>query len=142
MDTRRVEFLLSKKYGYKPLPGDLSSKYRNYFRENIPDFLSVSGGEKLLSVNGTPICNSYDRIAIGDYGAFIEFSEPATEFICQPGQEYRMNDSKYMYKVKYDWLTVPDNSNIKIYKQKRTVTYADYKAGKYYVSVHEVLKGD
>ena len=79
---------------------------------------------------------------VGDYGAFIEFSEDdiTEEFIIQPGQEYRVNDEKYKNKVKYIWLTINDGSNIKIYKQKRKVTYADYKSKKYYVSVHEVLK--
>jgi len=34
---------------------------------------------------------------------------------------------------------IDDNSQVKIYKQKRKVRYADYLPKKYYVSVHEVL---
>lgn len=138
MDTRRVEYLLAQKYKYQPLPDDLSEKYRNYFYENIPRFLSVTGGGKLYTSKGTLLCNSYGRIVIGDYGAFIEFSAPATEFVCEEGQEYRMTDPRYRNNVKYHWLTVQDNSHVKIYKQLRTVSYADYQKGKYYVSVHEV----
>ena len=136
MDTRGVEATLAKKYGYKPLPGELSQKYRNYFKENIPEFLNVDGG-KMLSADGVLLCYTYDRIVIGDYGAFVEFSKPAMPLVCMPGQEYRMNDPKYMNNVKYNWLTT-EKKKAKIYYQKRTVTYADYKVGKYYISVHEV----
>lgn len=143
MNTLRIEATLAKKYGYSPLPPDLSQKYRDFFTANIPEFLDINGSSKqLTTMNGTPICNGYDRIVVGDYGAFIEFSKEAiaTDFVIQPGQEYRVNDDKYKNRVKYIWLTVCDGSGVKIYQQKRKVTYADYKARKYYVSVHEVLE--
>ena len=142
MNTLKTEAALAKKYGYRPLPQDLSVKYRNYFTENIPKFLNINGSQsQLTTLNGTPICNGYDRIVVGDYGAFIEFSKESisSNFIIQPGQEYRVYDEKYKNNVKYIWLTVNDGSGIKIYQQKRKVSYADYKARKYYVSVHEVL---
>lgn len=86
----------------------------------------------------------YDRIVIGDYGAFIEFDNNKAiveSFIIAPGQEYRIEDERYSKNVKYIWLTVYDGSGIKVYFQKKGVSYADYKPGKYYVSVHEVLRG-
>ena len=143
MDTLKIEAALAKKYGYHPLPSDLSQKYRQLFTDNIPRFLNIEGSEtSLFTTKGSLVCIRYDRIVVGDYGAFIEFSEDdiTEEFIIQPGQEYRVNDEKYKNKVKYIWLTINDGSNIKIYKQKRKVTYADYKSKKYYVSVHEALK--
>lgn len=145
MNTLQIEAKLAEKYKYKPLPQELSSKYRQYYIDNIPEFLDINGSETtLFTVNGTPLCSKYDRIVVGDYGAFIEFSEGAisSKFIIQPGQEYRVNDEKYSKHVKYIWLTIDDGSSIKIYKQKRRVSYADYKPKKYYVSVHEVLKED
>ena len=141
MNTLKAEAVLAEKYGYKPLPKDMSEKMRQYYKNNIPDFLHIDGAnETLFTIAGSPICNCYDRIVIGDYGAFIEFSEPALSdtFIIQPGQEYRVNDKKYSKNVKYVWLTIDDGSGVKIYKQKRKVTYADYLPKKYYVSVHEV----
>lgn len=36
-------------------------------------------------------------------------------------------------------MTIADGSNIKIYKQKKKVTYADYKSGFYYISPHECM---
>ena len=140
MDTRGVEAKLAEKYGYKPLPPDLSAKYRQYFKENIPEFLNIDGG-KILSADGILLCYNYDRIVIGDYGAFVEFTLPAMHLDCMPGQEYRIYDSRYKDKVKYDWLTT-EKHKAKIYHQKRTVKYADYKVGKYYISVHEVRAVD
>ena len=32
-----------------------------------------------------------------------------------PGEEYRVKDPRYKDNVKYIWLTLKDNSNIKIY---------------------------
>ena len=139
MNTLRIEAALAKKYKYKPLPRDLSSKYRNYFLENIPPFLKCDGGDALYTNHGSIICKSYQRIVIGDYGAFVEFETPANDFVIAPGQEYRVNDERYSKNVKYIWLTVDDGSGIKIYFQRKGVSYADYKAGKYYVSVHEVF---
>ena len=141
LNTLKIEAALAEKYKYKPLSKELSEKFRNLFNENIPSFLNVSGSiTPLYTLNGTQICKGYDRIVIGDYGAFIEVSQEhiASNFIIKKGQEYRVNDEKYKNNVKYIWLTINDKSDIKIYFQKKKVSYADYKPKKYYVSVHEV----
>lgn len=44
--------------------------------------------------------------------------------------------------VKYLWLTADDNSDVKVYDQKRSVEYADYKPGMLYVSVYEVFPAE
>ena len=140
MNTLKIEKLLAEKYHYAPLPDGLSEKYREFFRENIPSYLQIDGCcTPLYTACGTTVCDSYNRIVVGDYGAFVEFdSEPSgAKFIIQPGQEYRVNDKKYSKNVKYIWMTIGDGSGIKIYKQKKTVTYADYLPKKYYISVHE-----
>lgn len=46
---------------------------------------------------------------------------------------------QYAEHVKYLWLTADDNSDVKVYDQKRLVEYADYKPGMLYVSVYEVF---
>lgn len=141
MNTLKIEAKLAQKYSYKPLPKELSAKYREYFTENIPTFLHIQGSETpLYTLNDSLICDRYNRIVIGDYGAFIEFDRPADEshVVIQPGQEYRIHDPKYQKNVKYQWYTIKDGSNIKIYKQCRRVSYADYLPGKLYISVHEV----
>ena len=137
MDTRAIEAELAAQYKYKPLSKELSQKYRSLYTENIPEFLN--NHQTLYTINKTLICNDFNRIVIGDYGAFVEFlSEQANKdaFTIAPGQEYRLLP-RYN-NVKYIWLTIQDDSNIKIYYQRNTVKYADYIPKRYYVSVHEV----
>lgn len=121
MNTLSIEKELSKQYHYNPLPKELSNKYRNFFKENIPSFLKIEGDNKpLYTLKGSKICNGYKRIVIGDYGAFIEFTDEQGEienFIVAPGQEYRLNQERYR-NIKYLWYTIFDFSNIKIYYQK------------------------
>ena len=133
----RFEAALAKAHKYKKLPKELSDKLRTVYRRNIPIFLNVDGGGALYSKKGYLICEHYDRIVVGDYGAFVEFSVAPVEFVTKKGQEYRYNP-KYS-NIKYYWLTLPKDDSVKIYLQKKEVTYADYKPEKYYVSVHEVL---
>ena len=141
MDTRGIEAALAKKYKYKDLPLDLIDQYHNFFRENTPAFLFENNEQPLFTMSGTKLCERFSCVVIGDYGAFVEIDPvDANEerFVVAPGQEYRVNDPRYSKNVKYDWMTVNDGSGVKIYKQKKIVTYAAYKPGKYYVSVHEV----
>ena len=143
MNTLNIEAKLAQKYGYKPLPKDLSEKYRQFYIDNLPDCFIIDGSDTVLyTKTGTVVCNGYTRIVVGDYGAFIEFDKEQANFdkhIIAPGQEYMVNDPKYSKNVKYIWMTIADGSNIKIYKQKKKVTYADYKIGMFYISPHECI---
>lgn len=134
---------LAKKYNYRCLPDELSQTVRKKYRESIPPCLCMNGGVLTIrSLSGTVIANGYDRIVIGDYGAFIEFSKEQVvlkNIKVKKGQEYRINDKNFCDKVKYIWLTAKDESDVKIYFQRRSVPYADYKVDKYYVSPNEIL---
>lgn len=141
MNTLKIEAKLAQEYKYKPLPSQLSEKYREFFTQNIPSFLKLDGDSiTLYTTKGSLLCNGYNRIVVGDYGAFIEFDGPAygANVVVQAGQEYRIDDPKYKNNVKYHWYTIEDGSNIKLYYQQRTVSYADYMPRKWYASVHEV----
>ena len=143
MNTLNIEARLAQKYGYKPLPKDLSEKYRQFYIDNLPDCFIIDGSDTILRTKaGTVVCNGYTRIVVGDYGAFIEFDKEqanSDRYIIAPGQEYRINDPKYSKNVKYIWMTIADGSNIKIYKQKKKVAYADYRSGMFYISPHECI---
>lgn len=131
---------LAEEYKYKPLPKGKSEYYRTLWLENLPDGLDIDGSNiSIYTNNGDLICSGYTRIVIGDYEAFIEYlPEQANKEIysIKEGQEYRVNNPRYMYNVKYNWLTIRD-TDIKIYEQKKTVAYADYRVGRYYLSPHE-----
>ena len=83
------------------------------------------------------IAKNFDRVVIGDYGAFIEFDEKslASDLLVKKGQEFRM---KKDFPGKYHWLTTK-HDDVKIYYQLKPVKYADYKVGKYYISPYEIM---
>nr|MDD4188270.1 hypothetical protein [Bacilli bacterium] len=137
---------LSIKYKYRKLKESLSKEIRQKYLDNLPTKLNINGdlNFKIHSIEGTLISNGYNRIVIGDYGAFIEFDKTQvikSNLKIKTGQEYRISDPKYSEHVKYYWLTPKDDSNMKVYYQKRTVSYADYKPEMFYVSPYEVLLG-
>lgn len=43
MNTLNIEAKLAQKYGYKPLPKDLSEKYRQFYIDNLPDCFILDG---------------------------------------------------------------------------------------------------
>lgn len=143
MNTLDIEAKLAQEYGYKTLPKELSEKYRQFYIDNLPECFIINGSDTVLCTKtGAVVCNGYTRIVVGDYGAFVEFDEEQAnldEYIIAPGQEYRVNNPGYSKNVKYIWMTIPDGSNIKIYKQKKKVAYADYRSGMYYISPHECM---
>ena len=132
---------LVEKYKYKKLPKELSKQQREYYLSQLsPEFcLDGDFNCELYDLKGNKISNGYNRIVIGDYGAFIEIDLThmlTVNLKVKPGQEYRYTE-KYR-NVKYYWLCLKDNEDIKIYYQKNTVTYADYKVDMFYIAPDEV----
>lgn len=132
-----LQEMLAEKYHYKMLPEKMSNIVQTIYAHQIPAWLE-DNTQLLYTCKSTLICKGYDRIVIGDYGAYIEFNDEQANkdvYIIAPGQEYRL-DPRYNH-IKYIWLTACDNSNVKIYYQKAPVNYADYLPNKYYVSIFE-----
>lgn len=134
---------LANTYKYKPLPPLISMQQRQEYLDALPQEFNVHGNKNcnIYSKSGTLVATGYNRVVIGDYGAFVEFDK--TQVVSQnikvkAGQEYRYNDEQYSKNVKYLWLTAKDNSDCKIYFQKKTVDYADYKVEMFYISPYEV----
>lgn len=136
---------LAEEYKYQPIQynlllGDVRQKYI----DNLPWWCLLKGSTecKLYTHSGTQIATGYDRIVVGDYGAFIEIRPERMllgNVMIQPGQEYRVLDEQYSRRCKYHWYTARDHSGVKLYYQQRPVSYADYLPGMWYVSVYEVL---
>lgn len=130
-----------KKGIYKALPLEESAIIRQYYASQIPCHIPLNGGNiTLCTYKNTILSHKYDRIVIGDYGAYFEIAREdiLTENLIVPKkQEYRL-EPKYKDTVKYFWFTANDDSDIKIYYQKRTVNYADYKVGYCYIDPKEV----
>lgn len=133
---------------YKKLSYMESTRCRNYYMDMLDpfwknkDFLNYK--IELRTKNDMIIANGVSSrgFVCGDYGVFLEIEDNqiAKENIkVKKGEEYRIDDPYYMNTVKYEWYTDKDNTNVKLYHQKRGVTYADYKPGKWYISPYEVM---
>jgi hypothetical protein len=148
---------LSEKNKFGKLPRGKSKAVREFYLVNLPEVLEKGyRQQKVLGILDKDMkvrCNIYtnssimfatglSRIVIGDYGAYFEI--PQDKMMIDvlrgaPGQEFRYLDEKYKDKVKYNHLTCIEDTSIKIYYQKKTVNYADYKPGFFYVSPYECI---
>ena len=153
---QKMQADLSTQYSYKKQPDIIGEINMKVYLETLPEEFKgevkyvtsdkpgyeIEGKNiPLYSKDGTLIADGYDRIVIGHYGAFLEISPEKMHLDnlkCKPGEEYRINNPRYAERIKYAWLTAKDDSDIKVYDQKRGVTYADYRGGVYYVDPFEV----
>jgi hypothetical protein len=87
--------------------------------------------------SGFEVAKWYERVVIGDRGPYIEF---CGEMLTKDGiyipedQIWRIKNALCYY---VEWRT-KDESYVKIYNQKKTVKYADYKVGMWYISPFEL----
>lgn len=127
---------------YRKLDYTLSKTVRDIYKSYL-NYLQLDPSKPLYTINGTKLATGFERIVIGDYGAFIEYDlsqvPKHVRYICEKGEEYRKLPN-WRKRVKYIWYTMDDYSHIKIYWQMRTVSYADYKAKKFYVSPYQVIQ--
>ena len=138
---------LSKEYKYKKLPSEKSLSVREEYSKKLPDFFMFDRNmdKKLHSHDGVLLARKWNRVVIGDYGAFVEIEDTdicKNNIICKPGEEYRIDDPKYSENVKYQWFIPKTGCDAKLYFQQRGVTYADYQAGKWYISPYDLKEGE
>lgn len=82
--------------------------------------------------DGTLFANGYNRIVHGGRGDYVEFEK---EHILLPLiSKFGNNILKDNLDIYYWWLYPEGHPDTKVYLQKKTVKYADYKIGKFYVS--------
>ena len=87
--------------------------------------------------SGLLIAKGYKRIVYGKRGPYIEFDEShiKTDHIYIPVEStWRIGSHKSFY-LEYRSMC---KSYIKIYYQKRLVSYADYKIGFFYISPYDL----
>ena len=131
---------LAENYKYRAIPQKYRAEIHNFYKNNLPSNFRLEGDSApLFSSSGLKLCEGYNRVVIGDYGAFIEVS-PQNMVIeniqVQTGQEYRDFNPHYNH-VKFSWLTPIDDSGIKISFQKKPVEYGDFLPGFYYISPYD-----
>lgn len=132
---------LTASYKFNKLPDDLSANVREWYLNDISKDIDIDNLDNYIVYNKEeiPIISKIDRIVIGDYGPYIEFDSINANMDViyeDPKEAYRSTD-KYIDKVKYLWYT--STGKDKIYLQLRTVEYADYLIGKFYISPYDVV---
>lgn len=115
--------------------GEYSPYVRAFYRANLK--LSEGGGGRLKNKVGTTLCRKYDRIVVGDYGAYVEIATCHINGMALldrfPGKPSRV--------IKYIWKQTNDRERTRVYHQVGTVEYADYKPGFYYIAVEDCVCG-
>lgn len=102
----------------------------------IPEFGNPDA--HFYSADGILLATGYTRIVIGGRGAYIEF---ASENICMenlhipPDQRWRLGSDVAYYIERCS----RDAANVKVYEQRRTVGYADYRIGMFYIAPGDVV---
>ena len=120
---------------YRPLTDKLKEEYYALYLTHMNGFDSDS--KRDLKINDVLFAKDYIRVVVGDYGAYVEI-EPKDLLVkidIAKGQEWRLDKvflEKRSINIKYEWY---DYLGKKVYLQKDTVKYADYKPGYYYISV-------
>lgn len=87
------------------------------------------------------LCNSYQRIVIGERGPYVEvakadFNISDSPIVHVPSSEVWRFQSKTAYYVEYRTV---DLANVKVYCQRKPVDYADYKPGMFYINPFDLF---
>lgn len=113
------------------------------YRERLilPEFPEGSMLVFMTVVRTMPVAKGYERIVIGRRGPYVEF---LTEHINQsaifvPGDQRWRFDPSWSQKVFYWEFRTRDSCCVKIYLQRRLVTYADYRVGCWYISPFDLV---
>lgn len=97
---------------------------------------------RLFTKSETPLLLGYERIVFGGRGPYIEFDwehlVPGIEIVIPSDQAYRQA-SPHVFYTEY---RTSDAAAVKIYFQKKTVDYADYRPGLFYISPFELMFQD
>ena len=90
--------------------------------------------QKLYLKDKTLFANSFIRVVHGERGDYIELTKDQI-LLPLASKFYNENwESKNSTDFYYYWLYPIGYPEIKVYKQCKTVKYADYKIGYYYIS--------
>ena len=109
----------------------MATDYRK--RLSIPH--EGSDDMQLFSESGELVATGYTRIVFGDRGPYMEFrkSNMNKHALYLPDDlKWKMDEDLSHTIFYYEFRTRQDY--VKVYFQKRTVNYADYKIHKFYIS--------
>ncbi len=85
--------------------------------------------------SGEVIATENIRVVHGERGSYVEFSDGqmVMDNLHIPADQQWRQDAKYNYVFYDEWRT--NTENVKVYHQRKSVGYADYQVGMWYVFV-------
>ena len=119
---------------YIPLTPTLSFLMREFYKSEFTCPLDGYKGT-LKNKSGTILGYGYERIVVGDYGAYAEMTKSQ---VCLKNIKNKFS-SVPTRKIKYTWMVTRDWEETKVYEQHMTVKYADYKPNMYYISALDLV---
>lgn len=114
---------------------ELTKRMNTAYRRQLESRLAVApstSGLRLLDRGGDLLLTNMLRIVIGDRGAYVEFER---DHLALPLELVEERPTHNHWQTAMGVVT-------KIYEQKGTVPYADYRIGKWYVAADRVLLED
>ncbi|MEJ5225644.1 MAG: hypothetical protein WHV44_14395 [Anaerolineales bacterium] len=90
------------------------------------------------SASGTLLARGYIRVVIGGRGAYLEFAPEHVEMSnlhISPRAAWRLESESAFYLEHRS----NDDANVMVYEQRRTVDYADYRIGLFYIAPADVV---
>jgi len=94
------------------------------------------------TAEGLVVARGYTRVVFGERGPYVEFlpRHMAKQSIRIPQKARWRQDARWRDKVKYvEFRTRDSDPGVKVYFQRRTVSYADYLPGRYYIHPSDLV---
>ena len=88
----------------------------------------------LYFLDGTQFSNGYERVVHGGRGKYVELTKDQILVNLKSIFNVRVPDKIDESQPFYYYFLVPEGRREKVYWQIRTVSYADYKPGFYYIA--------
>lgn len=110
-------------------------------KQNLLQIPENGSSIKLYTSSGTLVSNGYERVVMGGRGPYVEFTDKQielNEFVIPKNQLYRLTD----LRIYYIEFRSNDVSDVKLYYQLKTVAYADYKIGYFYIDPNDLYTED
>lgn len=115
-------------YEVEQINRKIRSVYVEQLSKDFPELgkIGLSEDSSTIKIGNTEVLKAleptFNRLMVGNHGVYIEFNEP--------------KDKGKFVKQRLQYKEYNKNSK-KLYSQEKTVNYADYKVGKWYVDLYE-----
>ena len=101
----------------------------------------ISRKYPLYTKNGEKVCERYERIVIGDYGAYVEISAShlSDNHFIYIDQNDPIDETISSRHSSHMTLALNDESSYTIYFQVKPVPYGNFIPGRFYIDPYDVI---